>query len=253
MKIAVCVKMMTGAAVDAADAFLRANRTLPSVLPAFDTHAVEEALRIRERNGGEVMLVSIGAREGLGGLRQALGMGADRAVLLSDPALTNADTAGISRVLTALLRQEAPDLTLFSPWSGDIDGALLVAMTAARLGLPALGQLRSLDIADGRASGVRQAEVGNHALSCPLPCLVEVNDSINKPRSASLKGRAQANAKPVRLMTLTDLFGDAPPVLSRTQIIDIAPAPVTRHPRVVSDKEAAAELIAMLRSHRILA
>lgn len=253
MKIAVCIKMMTGAAVDAADAFQRVGRTLPSVLPAFDTHAVEEALRIRERNGGEVVLVSIGAREGLGGLRQALGMGADRAILLSDPALADADTAGISRVLAALLQQEAPDLTLFSPWSGDIDGALLVAMTAARLGLPALGQLRSLDIADGRASGVRQAEAGNHALSCALPCLAEVNDSINKPRSVSLKGRAQANAKPVKLITLADLFGDAAPVLSQTQITDIAPAPVTRNPRLVSDKEAATELIALLRDHRILA
>ena len=253
MKIAVCIKMMTGAAVDAADAFQRVGRTLPSVLPPFDTHAVEEALRIRERLGGEVVLVSIGAREGLGGLRQALGMGADRAILLSDPALADADTAGISRVLAALLRQEAPDLTLFSPWSGDIDGALLVAMTAARLGLPALGQLRSLDIADGRATGVRQAEAGNHALSCALPCLVEVNDSINKPRSVSLKGRAQANAKPVKLITLADLFGDAAPVLSQTQITDIAPAPVTRNPRLVSDKEAATELIALLRDHRILA
>ena len=252
MKIAVCIKMMTGAAVDTADAFQRVGRTLPSVLPPFDTHAVEEGLRIRERLGGEVVLVSIGAREGLGGLRQALGMGADRAVLLSDPALANADVAGISRVLAEMLRQEAPDITLFCPWSGDIDGALLVAMTAARMGLPSLGQLRRLDITDGRAHGVRQAEAGNHALSCALPCLVEINDSINKPRSVSLKGRAQANAKPVKLITLADVFGDAAPVLTQTQVTDISPAPVTRHPRLVSDKDAPAEFIAMLRQHRIL-
>jgi len=252
VKIAVCIKTMTGGAVDQADAFLRVGRTLPSVLPAFDTHAVEEALRIREREGGEVVLVSVGPREGLGGLRQALGMGADRAILLSDPALAGADVAGISRILAELLRQEAPDLTLFSPWSGDVDGALLVAMTAARLGLPSLGQVRSLEIGAGRAKGVRQAEAGNHALTCALPCLVEVNDSINKPRSVSLKGRQQANAKPIRLMAIADLFGAEVPVLAQTRVTGIAPAPITRHPRLVSDKEAGPALVGLLREHRIV-
>jgi len=252
VRIAVCIKTMTGGAVDQVDAFLRVGRTLPSVLPPFDCHAVEEALRIREREGGEVVLVSIGPREGLGGLRQALGMGADRAILLGDAALTDADVAGMSRILAELLRQEAPDLTLFSPWSGDIDGALLVAMTAARLSLPSLGQVRSLEIAGGRAGGVRQVEAGNHALSCSLPCLVEVNDSINKPRSVSLKGRQQANAKPIRLLSLADLFGTDVPVLAQTRVTGIAPAPITRHPRLVADKEGAAEVIGLLREHRIL-
>jgi electron transfer flavoprotein beta subunit len=255
MKIAVCIKTITGGAVDRDDAFLRTARTLPAVLPPYDGHAVEEALRIRERRGGvsEIVLLSIGVREGLGALRQGLAMGADRAVLVSDPLLDGADISGVSRLLAALIEREAPDLTLYCPWSGDIDGSMMFAMAAARLGLPSLGQLRSLMTEDGRASGARQVETGDQQLSAPLPCLVEVNDSINKARNASIKGRQQANAKPVQLLSVSDLLPGDEFAAARTSILTVEPAPATRHPVLVEAKDAPDRLLALLGERRLLA
>jgi len=255
MKIAACIKTITGGAVDRDDAFLRTARTLPTVLPPYDTRAVEEALRVRERIGGvsEIVLLSIGAREGLGALRQALAMGADRAVLVSDPLLDGADISGVSRVLAALIKREAPDLTLYCPWSGDIDGSMMFAMAGARLGLPSLGQLRSLVIEGGRASGARQAETGDQQLSAPLPCLVEVNDTINKPRNPSIKARQQANAKPVQLLSVADLVPDGDFAAARTSILAVEPAPATRHPVLVEAKDAPETLLALLGERRLLA
>jgi electron transfer flavoprotein beta subunit len=254
MKIAVCVKTITGAAVDAEDGFLRAGRTLPSVLPSFDAHAVEEAVRIRERGegGDEIVLVSIGPREGLGGLRQALAMGADRAVLLSDPLLARADLTGISRLLAALLRREAPDLALFCPWSGDLDGSMLATMAAARLSIPCLGQLRSLMVADGRVRGERQAEDGDQWLAANMPCIVQINESINKPRNVTLKARQHANAKPVQLLSIADLLPDKDFRPSETSILAQRPAPMTRKPLLIQGDDAPEKVIGYLREQRLL-
>jgi electron transfer flavoprotein beta subunit len=254
MKIAVCVKTLTGAAVDMEDAFLRVGRTLPSVLPPFDAHAVEEALRIRERRGqeDEILLLAVGPREGLGGLKQALAMGADRAVLVADPKLADADISGVSTILAALVRREAPDLTLFCPWSGDIDGTLLVAMTAARLGIPSLGPLRSLAIDAATASGTRQTEGGDEQLGASLPCLAEISDATNKPRNPTLNDRRRANAKPIELLGLADLLPEANPASTQTRIIATTPAPSSRHPRIVEQQDAADQVIALLRERRLL-
>jgi electron transfer flavoprotein beta subunit len=254
MRIAVCIKMVTGAAVDAEDMILRAGRTLPAVLPTFDAHAVEAALRIRQERAlnDEIVLLSIGAREGLGALRQALAMGADRAVLLSDPQLADADIVGISHILAALLQREAPDLVLSCPWSGDLDGSMLLAMTAARLKMASIGPLRSLAIEVLRVAGERQTEAGDEHVAADLPCLVEIADTINKPRSPTIKDRQKANAKPVELLTLRDLFDRETVALQETVMLDSAPAPSTRHPVLLQQHEAAEGVIALLRDRSLL-
>ena len=138
MKIAVCVKQVpegTARRIDPA----RSGSTAPAraALNAFDAHAVEEALRVKDAAGeGEVVLVSMGPAKAADALRKALAMGADRAVLVTDDAAAGSDLVGTSRVLAAALERESADLVLFGQQAGDSDGAVLWAAVAERLRRP---------------------------------------------------------------------------------------------------------------------
>src|SRR5688500_2545938 len=114
MKIAVCVKQVPEGTRRLDPQTKRLDRSGEGGLNAFDTHAIEEALRLKEQSGaGEVVLVSMGPAGAMDALRKALAMGADRAVLVSDDALAGSDLVGTSAVLSAALERESPDLVLF--------------------------------------------------------------------------------------------------------------------------------------------
>jgi electron transfer flavoprotein beta subunit len=256
MKIVVCVKTATGAAVDSEDAFQRGGRVGPAVLTSSDAHAVEEALRIVERDGGEVVVVAIAPAEALGAVREALALGAGRAIMLAAAALDGSDLLAVSRALAALLASESADLYLFCSWPGDIDGTLLWAATGERLGLPVLTQARNLVIADGHATSQRQAEAGDLTLTAPLPCMVEVTEAINKPRYPTIKGKLAARSKPLQLVRLADLGLAAEAVGaagSGTTIVRLGRPPSRRQPVVVVDAGSAPErIIAFLEERRLI-
>jgi electron transfer flavoprotein beta subunit len=254
MKIVVCVKTATGAAVNATDAFQRAGRVGPAVLGPADAHAVEAALQLVERQGkGEIVIAAVAPAECLGAVREALALGAHRGVLLSDPLLDRADLLAMSRALAALLRREAADLYLACPWSGDIDGSLLWAATAERLDLPVLGQARTMTVADDTVTIERQIEAGDLTLAAPLPCLVDITETINKPRYPTLKGRQAAKSKRIDILRLADL-GIAPDmVVPGTEIVAQRPPPARRRPRVIDDPDTAPdEILAFLDARGLL-
>src|ERR687896_449356 len=150
MKIAVCVKQVPETTVTKRidPQTKRLDRSGEGALNHFDTQAVEEALRIKERNGnGEVVLVSMGPEKALDSLRKALAMGADRAVLVSDPAAAGSDLVATSRILAAALEREGPDLVIFGQQASDSDGAVLWAAVADRLSLPLMSQAATLEVA----------------------------------------------------------------------------------------------------------
>lgn len=257
MKIAVCVKTATGAAVSAEDAFLRNGRVGAGVLAPHDMHAVEEALRIVERAGaGEVVAVAVTPAESLGALRTALALGAHRAVMLSDPLLDGCDLLATSRALAALLARERADLCLTCTWSGDIDGTMLWAATAERLGRPALTQARSLVLAGGEAICQRQVEAGDITLAAALPCMVEVTETINRPRYPTLKGQQEARRKRVELLRLADL-GLAPETVGEpgaaTALAGLDTPPPRRAATVIEDVAAAPDrIVEFLAARRLL-
>jgi electron transfer flavoprotein beta subunit len=247
MRIVVCLKTPSGAAVDKDDAFIRAGRCGPGQLPSFDKNALEEALRIKERLGtGEVVAATVAGGETTGALREALAIGADRASLLADPSLEAGDVLARSRALAALLAAEAADLYLTCSWSGDIDGTLLWSMTAERMGLPVMCQVRRLSVEGQQVTGERQAESGDLSMSCALPALVEVSSGINKPRYMTLKGKAHARAKALRLLRSADLSlqdDGAGAKSSGTCLVSLAAAPRVRSPVLVEDESQAAPAI----------
>ena len=162
MKIAVCVKQVPDAtsARKLDPATNRLDRSGEIALNATDVNAVEEALRIKETHGGEVVVVSLGPTRALESLRKALAMGADRAVLISDEAAAGSDLVATSYALAQGLGRENADLVLFGQQSSDSDGAVLWAAVADRLQRPLISQVATLTVEGSTVTGKRQTELG---------------------------------------------------------------------------------------------
>ncbi|MEA2319468.1 MAG: electron transfer flavoprotein beta subunit [Solirubrobacteraceae bacterium] len=206
-----------------------------------DEYAIEEALKVRdEAGGGEVVVLSMAPARGEETLRRGLAMGADRAVLVSDPSLAGSDLLGTSRVLAAALEREQPDLVLFG-WEGtDANGAMLWAAVAERLGLPVLSRVWQLTVADGSASARRQMEYGFDVAETPLPAVVAISGAINAPRYPSLKGVVASKKKPVATLSVDDLGIDAGLVGdagARTRVLEVG-RPAARTPGILIEDEA---------------
>jgi electron transfer flavoprotein beta subunit len=188
---------------------MRLDRSGEGAINPFDTHAVEEALRIKEAQGGEVLVVSMGPQSAQDSVRKALAMGVDGALLVTDDAAAGSDLVATAAALTAALEPESTDLILFGQQASDSDGAVLWAAVADRLRRPVISQVAELTVADGKVTGKRQTEFGYDTIEAPLPAVVAVSDAINEPRYPSLKGIMGARSKPQRSVSVSELGIDA--------------------------------------------
>ncbi len=230
MKIAVCVKQVPDATVHKRidPGTKRLDRSGEAALNPTDLNAVEEALRIKEAHGGEVVLVSLGPQKAVESLRKALAMGADRAVLVVDDAAAGSDLLGTSRALAGALAREEADLVLFGQASNDGDGSVLWSAVADRMRLPVISQAASLTVDGAAITGKRQTEHGYDVITAPLPAVVAVSDAINEPRYPSLKGIMGAKTKPQETLALGELGvepGAAGEAGAKTTVLDLAPPP----------------------------
>ena len=248
MKIAVCVKQVPDATVHKRidPATKRLDRSGEAALNPTDLNAVEEALRIKEAQGGEVVLVSFGPERAIDSLRKALAMGADRAVLVSDEGASGSDLLGTARSLAGALERESADLVLFGQSSGDGDGAVLWAAVADKLRRPVVSQVAALTIEPDSVTGKRQTEHGYDVISAPLPALVAVSDAINEPRYPSLKGIMGAKTKPQETLSLQDVglaSEDTGEAGSRTTVLELGPPPARGDTITIEDDGSAAQKI----------
>ena len=236
MKLAVCVKAVPDAGAKLDPQTMRLDRSGDLTLSEYDTHAVEEALRLRG-DDGEVVVVSMGPAKAMDALRKALAMGADRAVLVSDAALEGADLLATSEALGGALERVDAELVLFGQQSPDGNGACLWAAVAERLRLPVVSQVAELSVDDGAVRGKRQTEFGYETLRAPLPAVVAVSEAINEPRYPSLKGIMGAKSKP------QDVEAAAGGKQSATTVLALAPPPARGESRRVEDDGHGAEAI----------
>jgi electron transfer flavoprotein beta subunit len=249
LKIAVCAKYVPEASapkrIDRESKQL--DRSGEGTLNSFDVHAVEEALRLKERLGeSEVVVVSLGPERALDALRKALAMGVDRALLVSDDAAAGSDLVATSYVLAKALEREGPDLILLGQQASDSDGAVLWAAVAERLRRPMISQVAELTLEDGKLRGKRQTEYGYDVIEAPLPAVVAVSDAINEPRYPSLKGIMGAKKKPQETASLGEL-GVEPDRAgvegSRTEVYALAEPPARGETVKIEDDGTAAEKI----------
>ena len=165
-----------------------------------DEYALEEALRIAEATGGEVVVFSLGPERVREALRKALALGATKAVHLDDPAFTNGDYAANGRALAAAIGRESFDLVLTGSQSDDVGFGATGTMIAGHLGWPHAWLVMGVEIEAGGATAkvTREMESGlNEVFRIQLPAVLEIQAGINKPRYASLKGIMQAKKKEI--------------------------------------------------------
>jgi electron transfer flavoprotein beta subunit len=246
MRIAVCVKHVPTGTLRMRPESGTLDRTGPGELNATDKNAIEEALRLEDAGGTEVVLVTMGPEAAIESLRTGLGMGADRAVLVSDVAVAGSDLVATSLVLAAVLEREAPDLVLFGQQTNDGGGAVLWAAVAERMRVPFVSQATKLTLSDGVVMIARETEVGNDTIEAKLPAVVAVSDAVNEPRYTSLKGMMAAKKKPLETLTAGELELAADAVGaggSQTTVLRIDAPPARAGAVTVDDELSAAQVI----------
>lgn len=218
MKILVCVKQVpaTESKLHILANGLDINRAdLSFVVNPYDEFAVEEALRIKERQGrGEVTVLSLrphAAQKTEEALRTCLAMGADKAVLLSDPAFEDGDCFTTAVALSAAIRRLQSDLILCGKQAVDDESGAVGIQVAELLGLPHVSVVNKLEIRpDARtALAHRQIDDGIEVVETPLPALITCQKGLNEPRYPSLPGIMKAKQKPLEVWT-RETLGLAP-------------------------------------------
>jgi electron transfer flavoprotein beta subunit len=200
-----------------------------AVLDEINERAVEEALRIKEAQGGEVTVISMGPDRATDAIRKALSMGADKAVHVSDEALHGSDAVQTARVLAkAIGTVDGYDLVLAGNEATDGRAGAVPAMLAELLGLPQLTQARKVSFDGSTVTVERETEEGLATVRASLPAVVSVTEKINEPRYPSFKGIMAAKKKPVNTVTVADLGIDAGEVGlagALTTVLEAAPKP----------------------------
>jgi electron transfer flavoprotein beta subunit len=212
MKVAVCVKQIPDPAVpgklDPSTNTL--NRSDKPILDESDSYGVELALQLVEAaGGGSVTLVSMAPNSEMSGIRTALAMGADDAILVSDPALAGTDALGTAKVLAAAIARCNPDLVLAGVESSDGYTGTVPEQIAAAMGIASVTFAKKIEVADSGLKIERQTDNGYDDVTCPMPALVSVTGGVVEPRYPSFKGIMAAKKKPVDEVTIADLGIDA--------------------------------------------
>jgi len=194
----------------------------PLVINPFDEYAVEGALQQKEATSGSVTALCIGPESAKEALKHALAMGADEAVLVSDPALTEGlDTVGAARVLAAAIQKIGADMVVFGRQTLDTGSGLTPAQTARVLGWPMLGLAGQIKVDAGSVQVERVTEEGRQTVKANLPAVLSVVQSIGEPRYPSFMGIRKASKATIPVWALSDLGMSAPaPTVTRSELLN---------------------------------
>jgi len=264
MKILVCVKQ-----VPAKDSPLRLTEDSTWIRDADlsyetnepDAFALEEALRLKEKHGGEVVVASVGPARVQQAIREALSKGADRAIHIDDDSGSKLDSFFTAQLIAEAVRSEAFDLVLTGLQSDDLGFAQSGVILAELLGLPHATIIMEVEVevystGGGRLKVKRELEGGWFQwVEMPLPSLLTIQSGINKPRYATLKGIKAAKTKEIRRVTPAELGVKPDEAAARNQLRRIYVPVKTKKTEFIEGppKEAAAKLVEKLqREARVL-
>ena len=250
MKIIVCIKQ-----VPERDAQVRISSSgkwieesdLQFAMNESDAYALEEALQLKEKHGGEVVVLSAGPERAGTTIREALAKGADRAIQVESDNLSQFDALGVSQLLAAAAKQESPDLVLTGLQSVDLGYGQTGVIMAELMGLPHASLILNVEKTDGGIRVKRELEEGwFQNIELPLPAVLMIQSGGTKLRYATLMGIKKAKTKEVKRLTAGELGAASAPVVS---IERIYPPTRSKQTQLLDGNagEAAAKLIEKLR------
>jgi electron transfer flavoprotein beta subunit len=250
MKIIVSIKQVpvrdSQLRIDASGHWIQEN-DLSFEINEPDAYALEEALQLKEKHGGEVIALCAGPARASQTIREALAKGADRAIHIEEENLTSFDTLGIAKLLAKAAESEKPDLILTGLQSDDLGSGQTGVVMAEILGLPSATIIMAVETAGAGIRVKRELEDGwFQNVEMPLPAVLTIQSGINKLRYATLMGIKKAKTKEVKRLTAGELGVTAAP----TAIIERVYLPQrTKQTQMLegSAKEAAAKLVEKLK------
>jgi len=211
MRIIVCIKQVP----DTAEVRINPETNtlirdgVPSIINPYDTHAIEAGLQIREKAGGSVTILTMGPPQAEEALKEAISMGADEAVLLTDRAFAGSDTWATAYTLAKAIEYIGADVILCGKQAIDGDTAQVGPEVAEFLDIPHVAYIRKIDdVTDSRIVVQRLMDDGYDVVESSLPVLLTVVRELNSPRLPSLKGKMAAKKAVIKKLTAADIKAD---------------------------------------------
>ncbi len=252
MKVVVCVKQIPDPAtpyrLEAGTNWLL--RPDDQVLDDTDRYGVEMGLQLAQANGGTVTLVSMGPAGNGQGIRQALAMGADQAILIEDDSLRGSDVLTTARVLAAAIQRDDFDLVITGTESTDGYSGVLPQMMSELLDVPALTYATKVEAADGKITIHRQTASGYDVVEASLPAVVAVTAGVVEPRYPTFKGIMEAKKKTVENLTVADLGVVRGPTQTVASISD-APERIAGQ-KIEDDGESHLAIVSLLEQRKAI-
>jgi len=252
MKIVVCVKQIPDPATpykleEGTNWLVRPSE---QVLDDTDRYGVEMGLQLAQANEGTVTLVSMGPTGNAQGIRQALAMGADKAIIVEDDGLRGSDALTTARVLAKTIVNEGFDLVIAGTESTDGYSGVVPQMLAELLEAPALTYATSVETDGSKVTIHRQTMAGYDVVESSLPAVVTVTAGVVEPRYPTFKGIMDAKKKPMETVALDDVGAERSEGQAVTAITD---APERSGGRKIEDEgEAFSEIVALLEERKVL-
>lgn len=222
------------------------------VVSSYDSHAIEAALQLRDRFGGEVVVVSAGPASVKDAITRALAMGADRGIQITLDVANMADSLATARLLADAIRDIGCDLVLAGQTADDYETGQVGPQVAELLGLPLVSSVIGLELTGRQIVATRDMEDGHQTVDTSLPAVLLTSSGLNQPRYPSLKGIMAAKKKP---LTHIDANGVAADAADRMSWSEPAAPERTVSGTILQDQPAAAaakQLVAWLREQKVI-
>lgn len=212
MQIIVCIKQVPNTADVRIDPSTNTliREGVESIVNPFDMYAIEESIRLREKYGGKITVISMGPMQAQDALKEAVSMGIDEAVLLSDRAFAGSDTLATSYTLANAIKKIGQfDLIICGKQASDGDTAQVGPGIAVHLDLPQITYVRKIEEVKEKYIRVeRLLEEGYEVIESSLPALITVVKEINEPRLPSLKGKIKASKMTIPVWNAGEIQAD---------------------------------------------
>jgi len=242
MKIVVCVSHVpdTATRINVSGDGKNIDSTgVTYIVNPYDEFAIEEALKHKEKSGGETYVVSLGGDANKETIKKALAMGIDNGILLKDDSYR--DSLSVAKALAAEIKSIGADLVFFGKQSVDYDSSAVGQLTAELLGMPLISVVVALSVEGSKVTAEREIEGGKEVIETTLPCVITTQKGLNEPRYASLKGIMAAKKKIIEEKP-------ALAVANYVELLQMKRPPAKESGKIVgTDVSAVPELVRLLR------
>ena len=208
------------------------------MLSPYDEFAIEAALKMKEKFGGETIAISLGNDSHKETIRKALAIGIEKAILLKDDSVR--DSYSVAFALAEELKRHSPDCILFGKQSIDYYNEMIPGLVAEFLGLPSVSVVVKLDVQDRKVICEREIEGGHEVVETKLPAVISTQKGLNEPRYPSLKGIMAAKTKPIEERQPTSC-------VPKVEVLAMSKPPAKQAGKIVgTDASAVPELVRLL-------